>query len=106
MDVRDALPAVAMSVAALVVAVAAVRTSIQVRRSVSIEQPWLLVASRSSTATACGMLAASFLLSASRRLSLVLLIAALIAFVFGVLVERIRARRIETNRPSAADERT
>ena len=93
-----------MSIAALALAVAAMRTSIQVRRGVSIEQPRLLVASRSSTATACGLLAASFLLSAYRCLSFVFLIPAVVTFVLAISLERIRARRTKANGSAAAKE--
>jgi hypothetical protein len=105
MDLRDALSAVTMSVATLVLAVAAVRSSIQERRGVAIAQPQLLVASRSSMAAACGLLAASFLLSAFRRPSLVLLILAVLMFVLGFSLERIRARRIRANSDAAANAR-
>jgi hypothetical protein len=97
MDLRDALSGVMMSVAALVLAVAAARTSIQARHSASIARPRLLVGSRLSMATACGLLAASFLLSASRRPSFVLLVAAATAFVLGFSLERVRARGIGGN---------
>ncbi|UQU62558.1 hypothetical protein COUCH_26455 [Couchioplanes caeruleus] len=105
MDLRDALSALTMGVAMLVLAVAAVRSSIQAGRGVAGPQSQLLVASRSSMAAACGLLAASFLLSAFRRLSPVLLILAVLMFVLGFSLERIRARRIKANSAAAADER-
>jgi hypothetical protein len=104
-DLRDVLFGVTMSAATLAFATAASRTSIQARRGVSIAQPRLLVASRLSMMTACGLLVASFFFSAPRHPSLVPPVAAAMTFVLGLYLERIRASRIRANTPAADNER-
>jgi len=95
MKLRDALSGVTMSIAALVFAVAAVRGSIRVHRGARIAQPRLLIASQLAMTMACGTLAASFFLAGARRLSLVLLIPAVMAFILGFSLERTRAHRMK-----------
>jgi hypothetical protein len=93
MDLRDAVSAVGLGVAALILTGLSLRTGFQSRRGTAGAEPGLLAASRASWAVGCAMLAASYSFT-DLRIRVSLFIMTVIAIVAAVSLESLRRRRI------------